>query len=93
VVEVLHHQLNDLRLVVGIFAVVRGRVVALGSFELDDAAVSLLWRISQESKLACGRSHDLECALLEGGLEIVGLTGEDDLVQVEVVWAADELAV
>lgn len=41
----------------------------------------------------CGQRRYLERSMLESGLEIVGLAGEDDLVQVEVVRAANELAV
>jgi hypothetical protein len=41
----------------------------------------------------CGQRYYLEGALLERGSEVVGLTGEDDLVQVEVVRATNELAV
>jgi len=93
VVEVLHHELDDLRLVVGIVVLARSLAVALGRFELDDTAVSLLSRISQNSGESCGRRHYLERALLECGLEVVRLTCEDDLVQVEVVRAANELTV
>ena len=41
-IEVLHHQLDNLRLVADVVALGRGLVVTLGCFELDDASVSLL---------------------------------------------------
>jgi hypothetical protein len=92
-VEVLDHQLDDLGLIADIVALDRGFAVALSRFELDDTAVTLLLRVSQRLADTCRRSSYLECTLLEGGFEVVRLTGEDDLVQVEVVWAADEFAV
>jgi hypothetical protein len=93
VVEVLHHELDNLRLVAGIVVLARSLAVALGRFELDDTAVSLLSLISQNAEETYGQRHYLECALLECSLEIVRLTCEDDLVQVEVVRTANELAV
>jgi hypothetical protein len=93
VVEVLNHQLDNLRLVVDIVVLGKGLTIALSRFELDDTAVSLLPQISQGSANTRGHRHYLERALLESSLEIVGLTGEDDLVQVEMVRAADEFAI
>jgi hypothetical protein len=95
VVEVFRHQIDSLRLVVvvDIFGLAGGPVVALSRFELDDACISLLSRVSEGLDAVSGQLHYLECVLLNSGLEVVGLTGQDDFVQVEVVWAADQLAV
>lgn len=55
--------------------------------------MSLLLRISEGFAGTYGQGNYLEYALLERGPEVVGVTGEDDFVQVEVVRAADEFAV
>ena len=70
-VEVLHHQLDNLRLVVDVVALGRGLVVTLGCFELDDASVSLLLRISHDLVDICALRHYPKCALPECGSEVV----------------------
>ena len=92
-IEVLHHQLDNLRLVVDVVALGRGFSVTLGCFELNDTSVSLLLRISNDFVDICGQRHYFERAMLESGLEVVGLTGKNDFVQVEVVRATNEFAV
>ena len=47
VVEVLHHQLNNLGLIADIVSLGSGLTVARSRFEIDDASVSLLSRFSQ----------------------------------------------
>ena len=46
-IEVLHHQLDNLGLIVDIVSLGSGRAVARSRVELDDASVSLLSRFSQ----------------------------------------------
>jgi hypothetical protein len=79
-IEVLHHQLDDLRLVIDVVALGRGLSVTLGCFELNDTSVSLLPLISHDFVDICGQRCYFERAMLESGLEVVGLTGEDDFV-------------
>jgi hypothetical protein len=69
VVEVLHHQLDNLRLVAGIVVLARSLAVALGSFELDDTAGSLLSLISQMLGQLMGRGITLNVPCLNAALK------------------------
>lgn len=64
-IEVLHHQLDNLRLVADVVALGRGLVVRRDCLELDGASVSLLLRISHDHVNICGQRHHLKRALPE----------------------------
>lgn len=89
VIEVSDHQLHDLRVVAGVFRLIRVRVYGL---ELDGAGLSLLSYVSKGSKLIPGNAAEtyLERVCLHGCPEVLGVYADCQLVNLEVVWAADD---
>ena len=92
VVEVADHQLHDLRIVAGVFGIIRVRVC---SFELDLAGLALLFRSAKNSRCYWAlfpRTH-FKRVCLQRGPEVLRMCADDQLVDREVVWAADDGAV
>ena len=91
-VEVADHQLHDLRVVAGVFRLIGVRVYGL---ELDGAGLSLLSYVSKGLELLLDNAAKtyLERVCLHGCPEVLGVYADCQLVNLEVVWAADDSTV
>ena len=93
-VEVLHHELYDLRIIIDVVGVVRGSRIALDCLELDSAAITFLPHVNMAHMFGLGVANTYhESASLERALKVAGLSNEDNLVTIELVGSADQFAV
>lgn len=87
-VKITDHQLHDLRVVASIFRIIR---VGLDGFELDDAGLPLLSRVSKESEaMLTVVLTNLERVCLQRHPEVFRVCADDQLVGLEAVWSADD---
>ena len=91
VVEVADHQLHDLGVVA---SVLRITGVRLYGFELDDAALALLSLVSERFEILGDIAETyLERVCPQRRPEVLRVCADDRLVDLEVVWAADDSTV
>ena len=85
-VEELHHEFHNLRIVAEIVSFLGGPRVALGRLQLEGAAFAFLLcvRIAFSFETMVAPPY-LESALLERGPEVAGLSHENDLVKIKLV--------
>lgn len=93
VVKVLHHHLDNVRVITGIVTLETLVACVLDGFELDDTAFTFLLAISKQSWVQCYYRVYLEGARFESSLEIVRLHAENNLVGFEMMRSADNLAI
>lgn len=93
-IEEIYHVFHNLRIIAGVVRFLGGFRAALHRLQLDGAAFAFLPHVNMAfiSEPVVAHAY-LESTFLERGLEVAGLSHENDLVEFELVRSADQFAV